>query len=162
MQVRTNPLNPILKDSFASKEGYTQIIDLRKSWESILKNWNNGHHRALKKGLKNEIEIRLTNENEWEEYYQLYQDSIRRWGNSASNNYKLDLFQILKKLNPAVCKLWLALSDNKIISGCLCFYHNQHVGYWHGASLESYFHLKPVHVLPVSYTHLTLPTICSV
>jgi len=147
VQIQINPLNPILKDFFSTKKRFTQIIDLTKSWQSLLRNWKNGHRRSLKKGLKNGIEIRLANENEWEEYYHLYQDSIRRWGNLASNNYKLDLFQILKKLKPVVCKLWLALADNKIISGCLCFYHNKHVVYWHGASLESYFHLRPVHLL---------------
>jgi len=147
VQIQTNPLNPILKSSFSSKKGFTQIIDLKKSWEQIFKNWTKGHGSAAKKGIREGVKVRIANGNEWEKYYHLYQDSIRRWGKSASNNYKLDLFLILKKLDPAVCKLWVAIAEDKIISGCLCFYHNQHVVYWHGASLESHFHLKPVHVL---------------
>ena len=147
VQLQTNPLNPILNSTFSSKKGFTQIIDLRKSWEQLFKNWTKGHGSAAKKGIREGVEVRIANDNEWEEYYHLYQDSIKRWGESASNNYRLDLFLILKRLNPAVCKLWVATAENKIISGCLCFYHNQHVVYWHGASLASHFHLKPVHVL---------------
>jgi hypothetical protein len=29
----------------------------------------------------------------------------------------------------------------------VCFYHRQHVVYWHGASLESAFAVRPVHRL---------------
>jgi len=147
IQLRTNPLNPIVKDAFSTKKEFTQIIDLTKDWQLIFKNWTKGHSSAAKKGIREGVEIRIANANEWKEYYQLYQDSRKRWGEKASNNYEWKLFKIISQLNPIVCKLWLAFADKKMISGCLCFYHNQHVVYWHGASLETYFHLKPVHVL---------------
>lgn len=147
LQIRMNPLASILGALFFFEKDFTQMIALTKGWNSIFKHWSKGHSSAAKKGIREGVEVRIADKSEWKEYYNLYQDSRKRWGEKASNNYSWNLFKILSQLNPTVCKLWLAFKDKNIISGCLCFYYNQHVVYWHGASLESYFHLKPVHVL---------------
>ncbi len=147
LQIRINPLAPIFRNTYFTREDFTQMIDLSQEWTTIFKQWTKGHSSAAKKGIREGVQIRIANKNDWKAYYDIYQDSRRRWGEKASNNYLWDLFDQLSQLKSGVCKLWLALKDNKIISGCLCFYYNQHVVYWHGASLEAFFHLKPVHVL---------------
>jgi lipid II:glycine glycyltransferase (peptidoglycan interpeptide bridge formation enzyme) len=69
-------------------------------------------------------------------YYQLYQDTVDRWGEKANIKYGLSLFeQIWEKLIPKrKAVLWLAEWKGKIISGCLTFYHNKHTVAWHAAS----------------------------
>lgn len=147
MQIRIYPLAPIFENSYFSREDFTQMIDLSKGWKFIFENWSKNHKRSVKKGIKEGVQIKIADKYDWKIYYDIYQDSRKRWGEKASNNYSWKLFKILSQLNPNICKLWLAFKDDTIVSGCLCFYYNEHVVYWHGASLEIYFHLRPVHVL---------------
>lgn len=147
LQIRMNPFNSILGDTFFTEKDFSQTIALSQGWESIIDSWSKNHSRSVKKGIREEVQIRTAFKNDWKHYYGIYQDSRKRWGEKASNNYSWDLFKILSQLSPTVCKLWLAFKDEKIISGCLCFYYNQHVVYWHGATLSTHFHLKPAHVL---------------
>jgi len=147
LQIRMNPFNSILEDTFFTEKDFTQTIALSQEWKSILRSWSKSHSRSIKKGIREGVKISVASKNDWKHYYDIYQDSRKRWGEKASNNYSWDLFKILSQLSPTVCKLWLAYKDEKIISGCLCFYCNQHVVYWHGASLSTHFHLKPAHVL---------------
>lgn len=147
LELRANPFASILGDTFFTQKDFTQIIQLSKGWDTIFKQWTKGHSSAAKKGIREGVQVRIANKDEWKKYYDIYQKSRARWGEKATNNYGWELFKILSQLNPNTCKLWLALKDKKIISGCLCFYYNKHVVYWHGASLADYFHLRPVHVL---------------
>ena len=147
LQIRINPLDPIFENSYFSRKDFTQMIDLSQEWKFILKLWSKGHYSAAKKGIRQGVQVKIAAKNDWKIYYDIYQDSRRRWGEKASNNYLWKLFNLLSQLNSDVCKLWLAIKDENIVSGCLCFYYNKHVVYWHGASLEKYFHLRPVHVL---------------
>ena len=113
-----------------------------------MKDWTKGHLSAAKKSMKEGVEISLAdNEYHWKEYFDVYQDSLKRWGKSASNKYQWKLFLFLLQVPSINCKLWIAKYASKIISGCICFYHNNHVVYWHGSSLANYFYLKPVHLL---------------
>lgn len=147
LEIRANPLASILEDTIFTEKDFTQIIQLSQGWNTIFKQWTKGHASAAKKGIREGVKVRIAEKEEWKKYYEIYQDSRMRWGEKASNNYAWELFESLSQLNPTTCKLWLAFKDKNIISGCLCFYYNEHVVYWHGASLASYFHLRPVHVL---------------
>jgi len=44
-------------------------------------------------------------------------------------------------------RLWLAIFDDQVVAGALCFYAKKHVVYWHGAALEKYFKHRPVNLL---------------
>ena len=147
LQIRMNPLNTIMQEAWVTKRDFTQIISLSKGWETIFKQWTKGHSSAAKKGIREGVQIRVADHKDWKTYYNIYQKSRERWGASASNNYNWKLFALIRQIDKNKCKLWLAFINEKIISGCLCFYYNQHVVYWHGGSLDEYFHLKPVHVL---------------
>ena len=148
LRIRANPLKEILDPSFYTIKKFTQIIDLNKGLEEIKKKWSKNHLRSLKKGIDNEMSIRESNKKlDWKNYYDVYQDSLRRWEKNSSNQYRWSLFDLLSRLAKDNCKLWLIEKEDKLISGCICFYQNEHVVYWHGASLESFFYLRPVHVL---------------
>jgi lipid II:glycine glycyltransferase (peptidoglycan interpeptide bridge formation enzyme) len=41
----------------------------------------------------------------------------------------------------------LSIYQDKVISGALCFHSKRHYVYWHGASIETYFNLRPVNLL---------------
>jgi len=148
VQIRANPLNPVLKQSFFTNQEFTQILNLPTCVNDLTEKWSKNHARSLKKGLKNNITVRAAKAiTEWKKYYLVYQDSRKRWGKAASNDYDWDLFQIISRLDANKCKLWLAFLDGEIISGCLFFYLNEHVVYWHGATLEAYLKTGPAHVL---------------
>ena len=148
LQIRANPLNEIFASSFFNIDDSTQVIDLNIVQEDIKKKWSKNHLRSLKKGMENGLSIREAGENsDWTNYYDIYLDSLRRWGTRVSSRYGWMLFEILSQLSSEKCKLWLVEKDDKLVSGCICFYHNKHVVYWHGASLESMLYLRPAHVL---------------
>ncbi len=148
LQIRANPLNDIIEKSFFLKEDTTQMVKLEKDLNSITAKWSNNHLRSLKKGLKNNLQTKEAKQlSDWERYFEIYQDSLRRWGSNTSSNYDWELFDVLRKIDNKKCKLWLIQKEGRILSGCICFYFNQHVVYWHGASLESSFSMRPVHVL---------------
>ncbi len=147
LEIRTNPLNELLKQTFYNREDFTQLIDLKLGWDEIYKNWSKGHSSAAKKGIRDGIKIKIATEDEWGDYYKIYISTFERWKNPPETKYNLDLFKTLSLLDKKKCKLWLAILKGKIIAGALCFYFQNHVVYWHGASEEQYFSYKPVHVL---------------
>lgn len=130
-------------------EDFTQVVDLKgQSMDAIISKWTVNHKRSLKRAEGNEMVIRLAScERDWQSYFEAYQDSIRRWGKSVSSSYSYLLFQLLQNVPEEYCKLWICLSKERIISGCIVFYFNRHSVYWHGASLTKFFHLNPVHFL---------------
>ena len=84
---------------------------------------------------------------DWRAYYQTYEDSVQRWGEKASAKYAWEMFSQIFRLSSPHTKLWLAVYQNKVIAGALCFYAPRHVVYWHGAALEDYFRLRPANLL---------------
>jgi hypothetical protein len=77
---------------------------------------------------------------EWREYFAVYQDSLRRWGDTPDTGYGWRLFELWARLGSPHVKLWVARHQGKIVSGDLCLYSHRHVAYWHGATLRE--HLK--------------------
>lgn len=134
-------------DRFNSLD-FTQMLDLSKGFEPILRNWTKGHHSAAKKGMRDGVtaETAVT-ENDWKSYFKLYGDTMVRWGKEATNRYTWDLFEIMYKKKSDKIKLWLAKYQGQIISGALCLYQNKHVAYWHSATSEQFLKLNGPHVL---------------
>lgn len=143
---RDNPFRLLLEDVYG-ESSYTQAVKLKEvDITNIYKDWTKGHKSAAKKAIREGVTIRIAESVEdWDEYYAVYLDSIKRWGDSATSFYKKNLFYSL--MEKEKIKLWLAFFDGRVISGCLCFYHNKHVVYWHGAALQDYFKLGSVHAL---------------
>jgi lipid II:glycine glycyltransferase (peptidoglycan interpeptide bridge formation enzyme) len=78
----------------------------------------------------------------------MYEDTVARWGSAATNRYTWALFESMFKKRSSKIRLWLARYEGRLVAGALCFYHNQHVAYWHSASSrESYGKLDASHVL---------------
>lgn len=147
---RENPYDPNLTKLVIpdAKEDYTQAIDLRQGFKAIYNNWTKGHFSAVKKAQREGVLISQAKlAEEWGKYYEVYKESFSRWGDKATSFYEWSLFEILFHKQSDKIKLWIALYKNKVISGALCFYHNKHVVYWHGAAYEEYFHLRSSNLL---------------
>lgn len=146
--IRENPFKnqSILNDW--TESGFSQVLSLDRSMDIILKTWTKGHASAFKKAKREGLQFKIAEDMaDWKIYFQIYQKTLERWGNKKTSEYEWLLFQQLSYLPKTNCSLWLADYNGKVISGCLCFYYNQHVVYWHGASLSTFFYLKPVHFL---------------
>jgi lipid II:glycine glycyltransferase (peptidoglycan interpeptide bridge formation enzyme) len=150
LYVRMNPYNDLfskvgLSDS---QDDETHALNLNKGFEAVYKDWARGNKSSTKKAIKEGVSVRLASTlDDWSEYYKVYEDSLRRWADNASSRYEWELFKEIFQRKSNNTKLWLAVYQNQIISGTLCFYAKKHVVYWHGATLEDFFNLRPVNLL---------------
>ncbi len=147
---RINPYEPItdITSRHLMRDDETHALDLFPGFENIHRSWSKGHASAVRKARKAGVEISIAaSESEWAEYYHVYQDSLRRWGDAATSIYPLRLFETIMRRDSPNVRLWLARHQGLLIAGALCFYSPVHVVYWHGAALSAHFDLRPVNFL---------------
>jgi Acetyltransferase (GNAT) domain len=129
-------------------EDFTQVLDLQHGYEAVVRGMSGNHRRAISLARRSGVEVRLAETQEdWLAYYAVYEDSLERWGGSATSNYSWDLFERLQRSASPAIRLWLACVEDVVAAGALCFYATKHVAYWHGASRESFFSKKPIFLL---------------
>ncbi len=134
--------NPFDKNEFVrnfSKKTYTNYFNLKNIDQfKITSNWSNNHKRKLNKALKAKLNFRTSKtEKDWENYFQLYKDSMSRWGNRSSSNYEFGLFKSIKNIPTEYRTLYLIEEKNKMLSGAIVFNFNNKHHYWHGASSQN-------------------------
>jgi hypothetical protein len=150
---RLNPYDPVVMSikTNGSRRDETQALQLDRGFNALYKSWTKGHASAARKARKAQkagVKIReAVSIQDWKDYYNVYQDSHKRWGAKASSFYGWLLFQCMYESASSNIRLWLATYQNHVISGALCFYAKKHVVYWHGASVANYFNLRPVNLL---------------
>lgn len=147
---RLNPFGPVdtSPPTKEIKHDETLALNLEPGFEAIFKTWSKGHASAARKARKAGVEIReATTLQEWKDYYSLYEDSLKRWGEAATSHYNWRLFQHIYDLSSPDIKLWIATYKNQIVAGALCLYANKHVAYWHGSASSDHFQLRPVNLL---------------
>ena len=67
-----------------------------------------------------------------------------------------------KEINPLALVAWLGLFSGPILIGLSAIFDGNTINYFKNASFESWMIAIYLGFITVSYTHLTLPTICSV
>jgi Acetyltransferase (GNAT) domain len=148
---RMNPYDNIALESGVriSDEGETHAINLEKGFDVIASNMSRDHRRGIKKAIENGVSVRIASSiKDWLDYYQVYEITVRRWGNRLlGDKYSWELFHDIFRRNSPNVELWLAIYEDKVVSGELCFHSKNHFVCWHGASLEAYFSIKPRHLL---------------
>lgn len=130
------------------KKDETHTLNLEYGFDHIYKGWTKGHSSAARKARKAGVDIReAITLSDWESYYRIYEESLRRWGESATSRYGWNIFKYMYDLSSSNIKLWLAIFEGKVVAGAMCLYATKHVGYWHGAASSEYFNLRPVNLL---------------
>ena len=141
------PENPPETDDSADSVSI-QYLDLREGFEAQFRTWSKGHRAAAKQGIREGVTVaRAASIDDWRAYYEIYQDSLRRWGDTASSRYPWELFRLLHDARDDNIVLWIARHEGTPTAGSLCFYARRHIAYWHGAALEENFRIKAPHVL---------------
>ena len=149
LKIVENPLEHYeLPKSFAAKSLFTHIIPLDADLERLQRQFSRGHKSNIKQAQKKSVEIRsAVSREDYEHYYHIYQETVRRWGEHAGTIYPRELFLNLFEAHDPGIKLWLAEKHGKIIAGVLAFYCNSTILYWHGSSLKDYFDHYPNNLL---------------
>ena len=129
----------------------THALDLSAGFDTLAAEWASDHAAAMRNVRRARdagVSIRrATSIEEWRRYYQVYEASLRRWGDRAHQRYKSELFLDMARRHSSHVRLWLAVYRGVIVAGALCLYAKRHVAYWHGAALEEYFEFRPVNLL---------------
>lgn len=147
---RNNPYEPISTPiSFGSaKADETYVLDLTEGFDEIYRKGSKGNTSAARKAQKAGVSVRLAEtEDDWMAYFDVYQDSLRRWGDRATNSYTWRLFSTMWNRHSSSINLWMANADGRCIAGAVCFYGGGHCVYWHGSALEKALNLRPVNLL---------------
>ena len=149
LKVVENPLeNYDFPENFVAKSLFTHIVFLNADFEQLRKRFSRGQKSNIKQAEKKGITVRLANSLEdYEQYYSIYQETIKRWGESVGTIYPWRLFLNLFETRSHDIKLWLAEKQRKIVAGVLTLYCHYTILYWHGCSLKEYFDHYPNNLL---------------
>lgn len=130
------------------REETTHALRLAGSFEEIYRRSAKNHRGANRQGRSKGVTVTVAASLEdWKSYYEIYLDSLHRWGEKATSNHEWSLFEQIYLLRSPHVKLWLARLEGKAISGALVFYSYKIAAYWNGASLESHMTYRPAQVL---------------
>jgi hypothetical protein len=117
----------------------TYALPLGNDPDALFKNFKARCRTDIRKAREAGFEIgRAQTHQDWIDYHRVYQDSLRRWGNSEEEGYDRQLFDTLFARRSPHIQLWLARKGGQIVSGNVCFYAKHHVVYWLGATLEQH------------------------
>ena len=120
----------------------TEILYLEtfEDEESLKKNYKHSVRKQINKAIKAGLNVKVsTSWTEWEQYFVLYQEVLKRWGYGSNPGYPIELFRNFHNLKSSKIKLWIATIEDKIIGGNLNFYHNKHCVEWHAAFDSEFF-----------------------
>lgn len=131
-----------------TKNDETHSLNLSDGFDAVYKKWTKGHASAARKARKEGVLISCASSLEdWQSYFRVYEDSLKRWAEKVSSRYAWGLFEEMFRRSSPNIKLWLSLYHDTVIAGALVFYAKKHAVYWHGAALAQYFNLRPVNLL---------------
>ena len=137
-----------LPKSFNCTEDFTDVIALDKGEEYIFQQLSRNARKSIRRAIKREVTVRtIQTEEEIKGYYEVYRDTINRWGDATKYIYPQEIFlNIFRDAGNAV-KIWVAEKDGKIIAVLTVFYWNNLVTPFHTASLKDYFDCCPNNIL---------------
>ncbi len=148
---RVNPFDPQAETlrPLAALPDETHAMRLSRGFDSACERASHGHRCAVRKAQRNGLAVRrAATAGDWEAYYAIYLEALRRWGDAASSRYGPGIFDLLRRRGSPGVELWLAtLEEGTIVAGGLCLYGPEHVSYWHAAALSEFFALRPANLL---------------
>ncbi len=151
--LRENPFMPVreLPGCMCVREDFTQCLDLSGGYDSAWERAQRPHRKAVRHARKCGVEVReACDGKDWEDYFAMYAASIARWRNRGlftGVQYDEPFFNEIEQLDNTRRKLFVAILDNRIVSGIICFYWQHHAVAWHGAGFDEYFSSRPNNLL---------------
>jgi hypothetical protein len=142
-----------LSTSITITDDFTHTLDLTKGEQAIFSGLTKGHRSAIRSAARDGVTVKAAESiDEWERYYNLYMDSVRRWragGPSLKPRkvYPLSLFKRIYENRTGNEILWLAVKGGEPVAGALFFYWGRHAVSWHGAAASAHFGLRPNNLL---------------
>lgn len=145
---RLNPHDPmvVVPEGVGITAEATDVLSLEKGFEAVWRGVSRGHHSAANKAARLGVEVRRAESAaDWEAYDGVYRDSVRRWRERSDSTleYGVPLFEALRLQDPAHVRLWLAWHEGRVVAGTLCVAGPEVQVYWHGATLEAAFEMRP-------------------
>lgn len=137
-----------LPKTFTCKEDFTDVIALDKGEEYIFQRLSRNARKSIRRAIKREVTVRtIKTEEEIKGYYEVYRDTIHRWGDATKYIYPQEIFLNIFRDAGNALKIWVAEKDGKIIAVLTVFYWNNLVTPFHTASLKDYFDCCPNNIL---------------
>ncbi len=153
VSVTGNPLAPSTPPpaGWTQHMASTQTLGLEAGYAALRRAFSKGHRAAITQAERKGVSTRVaTSPDDYRGYYAVYEDSLRRWGEAASPRYPSSLFDRARQVadrHPGALRLWLGEREGEIVSGALVLYWHGHVMYWHAATLERAFDLRPANIV---------------
>ena len=123
LKIVENPFeNYDFPENFVSKSLFTHIVPLNADFEQLRKRFSRGQKSNIKQAEKKGITVRLANSLEdYEQYYTIYQETIKRWGKNAGTTYPWRLFLNLLKHAAMILNSGLLKNRERSLQGYLPF-----------------------------------------
>lgn len=137
--IRQNPysVNSPIEDLHSSKKEFTQVINIPKNNDDLFSTWSSNHVRSLKKALNHSLHFELDQSPfRVERYYNLYKQSLTRWGSKKKNKHLKKLFISISENCSNHVFFYMVSKNKRDISGGIFFAWNNRIHYWSGASNE--------------------------
>lgn len=142
-----DPLPAELARELGATMRATHVIELAGLPENPRSTYRKGAKHALTKSERAGIVVeRVRSARDVEGYFEVYRDSLRRWGKSLARAYRLELFREL--LARPFAELWCArMPSGAIAAGGVFLFTRRHCVWWHGAMHEEYADASPSNAL---------------
>jgi hypothetical protein len=145
-----NVLDPLpigLGSALAARDCSTHVIEFQAADSDPWAGYRPACRRAIAKAERAGIRCeRASTLNDVEAYFDVYRDTLERWGKAPARGYTRRLFELA--LNTPGVELWCArLSNGAIVAGGVFGFSRAHCVYWQGALRLEHAALRPMNAL---------------
>ncbi len=148
LRVFGNPFLECFRATPDRASDFTQVIDLRAGFESVFRRFHRNHRRSYEASVHSGLSLdRASSLQDFRDYYAVYRADRVRWGQQATTDDPLRLFEEIHRREDPNVVLWLARWQSRVVAGDLWLYWNRHNVGWHGAADPEFFDKHPTHFL---------------
>lgn len=139
-----DPLPEALARDLRATPRTTHAITLEGLPEDTRSTYSKGCKHALTKSRR--AEVRCEASHDIDAYFEVYRDSLRRWGKTEERGYRREVFQHL--LATPLAELWVVrMPSGEIAAGGLFLFTARHCVWWHGAMRDQFSDASPSNAL---------------
>ncbi|MCC7012751.1 MAG: GNAT family N-acetyltransferase [Planctomycetes bacterium] len=142
-----NVLDPLPAEAASALRATTRTthaLELASLPEDPRSTYSKGCKHSLTKSRR--AEVRCERTHDIAGYFEVYRDSLRRWGKAPERAYGLELFERL--LATPLAELWVVrMPSGEIAAGGLFLFTARHCVWWHGAMRDAFSDACPSNAL---------------